>query len=773
MTTIASLIVNVGADITGLDRGAAGVQKKLDGIAAMATKVAGVLGLAFSVTAVVSFVKELGRFAGQMRDLSDQTGIGVERLQALNYAAIGAGGSIEQVADAISIMSKNLTNGNAGANAAVERLGLNVYKLQRLEPDIAFQEIARSIAAIPNPMDQARAAMEIFGKSGAKLLPLLKSDIEGVTEEAMRNGAVISKELIEKADALDDKWNQLILRGKALVATLLGIGAAVATVATSTDKAVGGGMTFANAKAGGGTDIPDHVRLTQELQKQLDTMRQLKGPTLDTAAAFRELSAEWAIENELLEENSRQIIENIKQQAEAKAAQEKWLEVTKEMNHGLQMNLTRWAVLPPAIEDAREEIEKIRSTIVGATKDINGINTMMLATAVVPTQFMGSGNIRSADLAGKTIGQTLKGSISGALESMPQVILGALQGGGNVGKSVGSLFGGSIGTGLSNTVSKAIGGKLGNMAGSLLGPLGSIAGSLIGGGISKLFGGLFGGDSPEMKAAKKSFADLKSEAAGLGITLDKTFRLKTVKDYENAIKSLQTQMQEQQADQERLTKAIEKYGFTIEQLGPAMRKQQLHEMAKELIEDWRVLVASGIDLVLVNEKMAASVNEYLQLAIRTGTEVPMAFRPILQLMVEQGLLLDANGIAVTDLGQLQIVWAETMTQGFDRVVTKLQELIDKLVAAGTAIENIPSSIPDPFANWNVPTVPQAPEIPQLKGGGRILRTGVAVVHRGETVVPAAGGDSSGVVAAIARLERRMDRQSARLAFQIRDALATA
>jgi hypothetical protein len=175
-------------------------------------------------------------------------------------------------------------------------------------------------------------------------------------------------------------------------------------------------------------------------------------------------------------------------------------------------------------------------------------------------------------------------------------------------------------------------------------------------------------------------------------------------EFANNLRFLSSLMNEQEADAARLEKAIEKYGFSIEQLGPAFRQQKLHDQALELIEDWRVLVGSGIDLTLVNSKMATAINEYLQLALRTGAEVPSAMRPILQSLVDQGLLLDANGNAVTDLGQLGIVWSQTMTQGFDRVVAKLQELIDKLQDTGQAIEDIPNIIPIDIV-YNDPGLP--------------------------------------------------------------------
>jgi hypothetical protein len=135
---------------------------------------------------------------------------------------------------------------------------------------------------------------------------------------------------------------------------------------------------------------------------------------------------------------------------------------------------------------------------------------------------------------------------------------------------------------------------------------------------------------------------------------------------------------DQEADAARLDAAIQKYGFSIEELGPKMQQQRLHDMALELIEDWRVLVASGIDLATVNEKMSGSLVDFLNTAIQTGQEVPQEMQPMIEQFIKTGALMDENGNKITDMSQLGIKFSETMTQGFDRVVAKLEALIATL-----------------------------------------------------------------------------------------------
>ena len=107
---------------------------------------------------------------------------------------------------------------------------------------------------------------------------------------------------------------------------------------------------------------------------------------------------------------------------------------------------------------------------------------------------------------------------------------------------------------------------------------------------------------------------------------------------------------------------------------------------------WRVLVDAFDDTVIVNEKMADSINDYLHTAIRVGGEIPAAMKPILQSMIDQGLLVDENGDKIRDLESIGVTFSETMTQGFDRVVKKLDELISRLGGVASGFGAIPRNI---------------------------------------------------------------------------------
>ena len=367
------------------------------------------------------------------------------------------------------------------------------------------------------------------------------------------------------------------------------------------------------------------------------------------------------------------------------------------------------------------------------------------------------------DLLEKTLGPTILQAVTGG-GSVTQSI-GSLVGGGVTDKlfGSGSAFGRSVGASLKNT----FGDKIGGAIGAALPGIGTLLGPAISG-IGKLFGKLFGGEGKKTNdlrdqaiAAAGGIDVLAKKAKEAGTSVDTILKPSKIKDFQAAWEQLTGTIDaftnEQEADAQRLEAAIQRYGISFEQAGAAFQKQKLDEQAKELIEDWRVLVGSGIDLALVNEKMSGAINEYLQAALKVGQEIPSAFRPILQKMLEQGTLTDEAGVAITDLEEAGIHFSETMTQGFDRVVQKLDELIAKLVAAGTAMEQIGS----PSIPANLPSFePSSPDLPGFATGtgGRFLNFGSGtpvVLHGRERVSTAAEGQSEagGIAAALAAMQQ--------------------
>ena len=292
-----------------------------------------------------------------------------------------------------------------------------------------------------------------------------------------------------------------------------------------------------------------------------------------------------------------------------------------------------------------------------------------------------------------SIFQRLMNSVGG----LNDIFQRAFEGGGDLGGAVSSFA-----THIASNLLSAI---------PVVGPMISqFAGSIVSG-IKRLFGG----PSQDELAARDTFAKFQQQFGSLQQTIDAVGAAyvkagKTGTDAQRdlqraldathksaaaeaeALQTINDVLNQQKQDEADLQAAVERYHFSIEELGPAMQKQQLDAQAQQLIRDWTLLVDSGIKVDAVNARMSDSMNSYLQLARSTGQEVPAAMEPILQKMLDQGLLTDDAGKKITDLKDLGVTFSMTMSEGFQKVVDKLQELLEKIGGVATGINNIPKDV---------------------------------------------------------------------------------
>ncbi len=78
------------------------------------------------------------------------------------------------MAGGIGRLQKSIYDGNE----AFGKLGLKLSDLKRLSPIDAMQRVGDAIGNLKSPTDRTKAAMDLFGKSGAKLLQVF-NDKEG------------------------------------------------------------------------------------------------------------------------------------------------------------------------------------------------------------------------------------------------------------------------------------------------------------------------------------------------------------------------------------------------------------------------------------------------------------------------------------------------------------------------------------------------------------------------------------------------------------------
>lgn len=194
------------------------LDKGFSKVGAVAAGVIGGLTFDRVVTGITAFAAKTIEAGGAINDLSAKTGVGTTALQKWKFAAEQNGNTLEQLTDASTQMAKRLVNGNDSTVGALIQLNLKLEELRAKSPEDAFTTIANAIAQVPSPMQQSALAMELFGKSGADVLPTLKAGISELGDEAARLGLVMSQSTISSLDDFGDTLDKLSLAGQGVLA---------------------------------------------------------------------------------------------------------------------------------------------------------------------------------------------------------------------------------------------------------------------------------------------------------------------------------------------------------------------------------------------------------------------------------------------------------------------------------------------------------------------------------------------------------------------------
>lgn len=180
----------------------------------MASLAIAAMGVAL-VVAVGKMVNSYATAGDEVAKMAKRTGWGVEALSEMRHIAKIAGTEIGSLEKAIKKMGKTILDASRGLETYVrsfEELGLSVEDLERMSPEDVFWEIAYAIGRIEDPTKKAAYAMEIFGRAGTDLLPMLamtREEMEREKQAAHDLGLVFTEEAAAKCEEFKDSTERL------------------------------------------------------------------------------------------------------------------------------------------------------------------------------------------------------------------------------------------------------------------------------------------------------------------------------------------------------------------------------------------------------------------------------------------------------------------------------------------------------------------------------------------------------------------------------------
>lgn len=212
---VGELVIDIRADVARLQSDMQQVKASVDAFSSQLTRAAQAIGTAFATFAagaVAQFVKQQVDAANAVQDLSEKTGLSTQAISELQYAAKLSATDAETLNGGMQKLSLNMTaaaGGSAKAQAAFRALGVDVTAADGTlrSTDDVFRDLADRFAEMPNGAAKTAAAVAVFGKSGAELIPTLNNGSAGLqqlAEEAAKYGAVVGADVAAQSGRFND-----------------------------------------------------------------------------------------------------------------------------------------------------------------------------------------------------------------------------------------------------------------------------------------------------------------------------------------------------------------------------------------------------------------------------------------------------------------------------------------------------------------------------------------------------------------------------------------
>jgi len=165
----------------------------------------GAIGVGLSVNAFAGWIKGAINAADEANKLSQKIGITVKEIGGLQLAFSQGGVDAESMSSSLAKLNKNI----AAGDSAFKTLGVatkNADGSLRSTTDV-LADIADRFAGTENNANKTAMAIDLFGKSGAALIPVLNAggnSIREFQELAQQLGLTLSEETALAAEKFND-----------------------------------------------------------------------------------------------------------------------------------------------------------------------------------------------------------------------------------------------------------------------------------------------------------------------------------------------------------------------------------------------------------------------------------------------------------------------------------------------------------------------------------------------------------------------------------------
>lgn len=180
------------------------------------------VGIAAAVGGVAYAVKSAVDEMDRMNKTAQKIGVTTEALSALEYAAKLADVEAGQLQASITKLSKAQADAAQGSKKQIELFRLLGVEFANTDgtlrkADEVFIDVAERFGTMRDGAEKTALAVQLFGKAGAALIPLLNGGAQGIraaTDELNEFGGVVSTEAARAAEEFNDQLSRLGQVGK-------------------------------------------------------------------------------------------------------------------------------------------------------------------------------------------------------------------------------------------------------------------------------------------------------------------------------------------------------------------------------------------------------------------------------------------------------------------------------------------------------------------------------------------------------------------------------
>lgn len=208
--TVGTVLVDLKADTTHLVEGMKRAEASLKKIGDNAKDLAKIFGGLVVIDMFRSQITQAIDFADSLNKLSQKTGITADGLYSLSAAAKLSDVDFVSLESSLAKFSKGIgeaSMGTGSAKDAFEKLGISIQNQDGTLKNsfVLLTELSDKFQSMPNGANKATVAMQLFGKSGTDMIPLLNSGSEALKKFT----GIMNEDTARAAEEFNDSMTNL------------------------------------------------------------------------------------------------------------------------------------------------------------------------------------------------------------------------------------------------------------------------------------------------------------------------------------------------------------------------------------------------------------------------------------------------------------------------------------------------------------------------------------------------------------------------------------